>query len=247
MPTPNISPENEAMLDNLVAHYQQNRGLYRRFLNAFHQQISDVIDPENGHPLSGLIHSVKFRLKDPTHLKRKLARKLLQATVAGTPFLYNTKNLFTTITDLAGYRILHLHTRQMGDINRHLLPLLEEAHKVVEGPEARTWNDESSEYFESVGIKTVRSPRMYSSVHYVVQPNTRAALTIEIQVRTLADEVWGEIDHQINYPEQHQSIACREQIRTLAFVTSSCSRLVDSIVRTHQDWVVTSGGDSPKE
>ncbi len=61
-------------------------------------------------------------------------------------------------------------------------------------------------------------------------------ITCEIQVRTLADEIWGEIDHRLNYPIEHQSLACREQIKSLARVASSCSRLVDSIMATHLDW-----------
>ncbi|MGH9905928.1 MAG: hypothetical protein ACRD8U_10160 [Pyrinomonadaceae bacterium] len=61
-------------------------------------------------------------------------------------------------------------------------------------------------------------------------------VTYEIQVRTLADEIWGEIDHKINYPYPHDSLSCREQIKALARVASSCSRLVDSIVASHQDW-----------
>ena len=73
------------------------------------------------------------------------------------------------------------------------------------------------------------------SVHYVVQPNSRTELTCEIQVRTLMEEVWGEVDHQINYPVKANSLSCREQIKVLARVTSSCSRLVDSIFFTHQE------------
>ena len=55
-------------------------------------------------------------------------------------------------------------------------------------------------------------------------------------MRTLADEIWGEIDHKLNYPHEHSNIACREQIRVLARVTSSCSRLVDAIVTTNEEW-----------
>ena len=236
MATPEIVPEELAQIDELVGHYLANHGLYRKFLNALHVQISDAIDPENGDPLSRLVHSVKFRLKKPDHLRNKLIRTLLDAKSKGEAFQCAKENLFAKVNDLAGYRILHLHTRQMGDINAHLIPLLEEAHRLLEGPEAKTWDDESRAYYESVGIKTVRNPRMYSSVHYVVQPNTRTPITMEIQVRTLADEIWGEIDHRINYPEEHEAVACREQILALARLTSSCSRLVDSIVATHEDW-----------
>ena len=38
---------------------------------------------------------------------------------------------------------------------------------------------------------------------------------------------------KINYPKKSDSVSCREQIKTLARVTSSCSRLVDSIFTTH--------------
>jgi ppGpp synthetase/RelA/SpoT-type nucleotidyltranferase len=48
------------------------------------------------------------------------------------------------------------------------------------------------------------------------------------------EEVWGEVDHSINYPEKSDSHSCREQIKALARATSSCSRLVDSIFSTHE-------------
>jgi putative GTP pyrophosphokinase len=231
------TPEQTMLIDALVKHYQDNRALYRRFLKALHSQISDAIDPENRDPLSKLVHSVKYRLKDPDHLRDKLIRKLAKCNEEHVAFPYTIENLFTEITDLAGYRILHLHTRQMGEIAIHLREVLEVAHKIKKGPVAKTWDDETRQYYESVGIETEPNERMYSSVHYDVQPNSRPPLvTIEIQVRTLADEIWGEIDHKINYPKPHLSVACREQIRALARATSTCSRLVDAIVTSHEDW-----------
>lgn len=49
------------------------------------------------------------------------------------------------------------------------------------------------------------------------------------------EEVWGEVDHSINYPHKSDSVACREQIRALARATSSATRLVDSIFATVAD------------
>jgi putative GTP pyrophosphokinase len=51
-------------------------------------------------------------------------------------------------------------------------------------------------------------------------------------VRTLAEELWGEVDHTVNYPEPSEVLACREQIKLLARLTSTCTRLVDSIFIT---------------
>jgi putative GTP pyrophosphokinase len=100
-------------------------------------------------------------------------------------------------------------------------------------PSAKVWDDESRGYFEEIGINTEAQPRMYSSVHYVIASSSRFRLTAEIQVRTLAQELWGEVGHKINYPHSNESLSCREQIRTLAWVASSCTRLVDSIFATH--------------
>jgi putative GTP pyrophosphokinase len=80
---------------------------------------------------------------------------------------------------------------------------------------------------------------MYTSVHYIIKPNSTAKITCEIQVRTLMEEVWGEVDHLINYPHKSQLISIREQIKTLARVTSSCSRLVDSIFTTYNEEALT--------
>jgi len=179
------------------------------------------------------VHSTKFRVKDSNHLLDKLHRKMLSAKEGKEEFNITDKNLFSQINDLAGYRILHLHTHQMGDIDRELRAVLEEyRYTIIEEPSARTWDDENRGYFNSLGIKTINSPTMYTSVHYIIKPNKRTDSSCEIQVRTLAEELWGEVDHTINYPHPSPSPACREQIKVLARITSSCSRLVDSIFET---------------
>jgi putative GTP pyrophosphokinase len=100
---------------------------------------------------------------------------------------------------------------------------------VLEGPEARIWDDEYEATFTKMKIATVSSERMYTSVHYVVDAGAGTKRTAEIQVRTLAQEYWGEVDHAINYPYPCGQPSVEEQIKVLARVTSSCTRLVDSI------------------
>lgn len=60
-------------------------------------------------------------------------------------------------------------------------------------------------------------------------------MTCELQVRTLAEEIWGEVDHRVNYPHPAESVACRQQIRALARSTSAAGRLVDAIFATVAD------------
>ena len=235
METRQINDHERELVDRLVAHYVSNLGLIRRFLESIHAQIADAI-VEPG-PLSKIVHSVKRRMKDPANLKDKLIRKVLCKAKRGEQFDITEDNLFLKVNDLAGYRILHLHTQQMGEIHAALRQLLDEAQcDLYQQPFANIWDEESRAYFEGIGIRTEVNPRLYSSVHYVIQPRSKAQITCEIQVRTLADEIWGEVDHQLNYPHPHESLPCREQIKALARVASSCSRLVDSIVATDRDW-----------
>jgi putative GTP pyrophosphokinase len=136
----------------------------------------------------------------------------------------------------SGVRILHLHTTQMQDINKCIQAIIaEQAVKLIEGPAARTWDDEYRSYFKKISIETQSSENMYTSVHYVVASNSRTTVTCEIQVRTLMEEAWGEVDHYINYPHKTESLSCREQIRALARSTSSATRLVDAIFATVED------------
>jgi ppGpp synthetase/RelA/SpoT-type nucleotidyltranferase len=76
---------------------------------------------------------------------------------------------------------------------------------------------------------------MYPSVHYVLRANQETELTAELQVRTLMEEVWGEVSHRVDYPTATQNRACRDQLKVLARLTSGCTRLVDSIFKSHRE------------
>lgn len=220
-----------AAIDALVAHYAKNRTIIERLTQNLHFLFTDH------ELLQRYVHSIRVRVKEPDHLRDKLERKMREALCEGKPLDITPENLFERINDLSGIRILHLHTRQMADIDQALKAILEDnRYPIVEPPIARTWDDESREYFKQIGIATVPSERMYTSVHYVIATNTVGnKSTAEIQVRTLAEELWGEVDHTLNYPHPTTVLACSEQIKVLARVTSSCSRLVDSIFRTAAD------------
>lgn len=222
-----LTDEQKSEIDRLVDHYRFNQ----RVLGNFLVQVRVFLDNEK---LSPFVHSTKSRLKDADHLRLKLARKYLQALEKSEVFSITRENLFQRVTDLVGMRVLHLHTRQMERLHPLILEAFEEAQvPLVEPPFARTWDDESREFFQKLGLKTEQSPSLYTSVHYVIQSNSKTVLTAEIQVRTLAEELWGEVDHAINYPEPSELATCREQIKVLARVTSSCTRLVDSIFDAH--------------
>jgi putative GTP pyrophosphokinase len=227
---PEFTSSERQLIRQLVSYYEQNSEVLSRFLNSLRGQI------QGSKALGAYIHSLSWRMKEPNHLEDKLKRKLRDYKARQKQFPITTSNLFVKINDLAGLRILHLYTQQVDGIKEGLKELFtEESYEVVEGPTARTWDDESRTFFKSIGIKTKKSPSLYTSVHYVITPNKKTKYTCEIQVRTLMEEVWGQVDHTLNYPHRTKHLGCREQLAALARATSSCTRLVDSIFRSYAD------------
>jgi putative GTP pyrophosphokinase len=229
---PSLSVKDQKLIPILVDKYQKSRKLVRLFQESLVQAIhaSDMLQAN--------IHSVKSRLKDPTHLAEKIQRIMLRAKSSGEAHNLAEETLLTRVHDLAGIRLLHLHTQQIRAIDLGLREIFDELKcALVEKPFARTWDDESRAFFADCGFQTQESPSLYTSVHYVVGSVSRTQVTCEIQVRTLAEELWGEIDHALNYPAPTGSVACREQLRALARVTSGATRLVDSIMKSHDDYL----------
>lgn len=68
-------------------------------------------------------------------------------------------------------------------------------------------------------------------------PKENSPIKCEIQVRTLYEEIWGEIDHYINYPYPTDSIACKEQLRVLSKLSVTGKRLADSILNSHHEYL----------
>ena len=186
--------------------------------------------------LSPYIHFIKHRVKDTDHLREKITRKALERKRNSKIPNINPDNLFTKITDLAGVRILHLHTEQIQEINRIVLSILEEyQYSLIDGPSAICWDVEYKKIFQDFGIKTDTRESMYTSIHYIIGANQKTNITAELQIRTLMDEVWGEVSHRVDYPNESTVRSCRDQLKVLARLTSGCTRLVDSIFKSNAE------------
>ena len=209
-----------------IQAYKDRQFEYEQFLVAvvvFFQK-----HPELNKAPFPIIHSIKSRLKDPAHLEDKLRRKLKDGDVV------TTENLFTEITDFIGVRVLHLYQDQFPSINEAINKKIENGDWVfVEQPKAFTWDPESEKFYKNLNVLTELRETYYTSIHYVIKPNNKNSICCEIQVRTLFEEIWGEIDHSINYPHPTDSVACKEQLRVLSKLVSTGTRLADSIFRSN--------------
>lgn len=220
----------ESTVDGIINFYRDNQHKLLQFMASVETFFS-VHPALNSKPFP-IIHSIKGRLKDPDHLRDKIERKGKKGEEV------TVGNLFREVTDLIGIRVLHLYQDQFPVIHEYIQNYIKEGDwAFVEEPMAYTWDPESKILYENLGIKSEVRETFYTSVHYIVKPNNSNPNPIccEIQVRTLFEEIWGEIDHSINYPHPTHDVACKEQLRVLSKLVSTGTRLVDSIYRTLND------------
>jgi putative GTP pyrophosphokinase len=133
------------------------------------------------------VHSVQHRAKDPSSFGRKAAIPSdidPKAPKYGDPL--------KEITDLAGVRVITHFPGSLADIDR----LLSEEFDIVERSDK--------------GLELIEEERFgYQSIHYLVRvklERTRlaeygrfAGSVAEVQVRTILQHAWAEIEHDIQY------------------------------------------------
>jgi putative GTP pyrophosphokinase len=144
------------------------------------------------------VHSLKVRIKNAEHLIEKIIRKQ-----SSSPELrFDCMSYETLITDLIGIRALHLFKDEWQEIHKFVTAtwdLHEEPLAYVrEGDPAALLQG-----FRDAGCRVEKHPFGYRSVHYVLKTQpTRCTRLVELQVRTIFEEGWSEIDHRVRYPRQ---------------------------------------------
>jgi len=110
-------------------------------------------------------------------------------------FIFNEDNYKNEITDLIGIRVLHIFKDQWKDIHDFII----KTWNVIEiTANIRDGDDRS--IFDNLGIEVISRQSGYRSVHYLVECYpTNQKVIAEIQVRTIFEEGYGEIDHRLRY------------------------------------------------
>jgi putative GTP pyrophosphokinase len=144
------------------------------------------------------VHSVRWRVKDTSHVLEKIVRKRLAKNEKYGAI--NAATYRTTITDLVGVRALHLFKADCFAIDsriRNTFELAEQPVAYVRKGDHEAFRSE----LKTAGFEVMEHKDGYRSVHYVVssQPVGRRVLA-ELQVRTVFEEGWSEIDHRVRYP-----------------------------------------------
>lgn len=153
----------------------------------------------------------------------KLIRKRCEEDLKPKYQTISVENYMEVVTDLVGVRVLHLFKGDWIDVDAFIRKHwdIEEDEPVIgyirDGDKiART------EYENAGNIIPVVHKKNYRSIHYIIKSApTKDTILCEIQTRTLFEEAWSEIDHQVRYPNFSDN-------EDLGFILSTFNQLAGS-------------------
>ncbi|MFW7206213.1 RelA/SpoT domain-containing protein [Enterobacter sp. BNK-13] len=142
------------------------------------------------------VHSVRWRIKDPEHLMAKIIRKRNEDEISEKYRSITKDNYTDVITDLIGIRVLHLFKEDWETIHNYL----DSKWEFQESPIVYIREGDAPDINIEGSVEKTH-PAGYRSVHYVISTRLlKNRIYTEIQVRTIFEEAWSEIDHRVRYP-----------------------------------------------
>ena len=170
---------------------------YKKSIDICDARLMYVANVLRQHPK---VHSVKTRVKDPKRLLQKLVRKTPDRREKyGENYNFNIQNYKDEITDIMGIRVIHLFKEDWEEIHQFIT----EKREVIEIV-ANIREGDNVAPFEEKSIPVRSRISGYRSVHYLIKYGTKYdSSIIEIQVRTIFEEGYGEIDHQLRYSHDY--------------------------------------------
>ena len=157
------------------------------------------------------IHSYRYRTKSPGHLLEKIIRKRKEDP---EKFLsLNHTNFYKYMTDLIGIRVFYLYREDWTHFHYYITSIFENNPENYIQKRLADFDENPDHYYIAEKPKVykrggdekiydnneldVKSDGIYRSLHYIIKYK---GYYVEIQGRTLFEEGWSEIDHDIVYP-----------------------------------------------
>ena len=182
------------------------------------------------------IHSYRYRIKSAEHLLEKVVRKRKE-----NPEKFGAldhTNYYKLMTDLVGIRVFFLYREDWIHFHRYITGRFEndpakyirnrledfdedpDHYYLAERPKAYKRTGDSKIYNGSE-IEII-TDGIYRSLHYIIKYKGQY---VEIQGRTLFEEGWGEVDHDIIYKETQDD----EMLRDYSKLLNRLSGLADEM------------------
>jgi ppGpp synthetase/RelA/SpoT-type nucleotidyltranferase len=212
-----------AVLDNIYSDFN----IYR---NIYETQADFIASTLRTHKK---IHSVKSRVKEPEHVIEKIIRKTPDRKKKyGGEFQFTVENYKEQITDLIGVRAIHIFKEEWEEIHRFITNMW----KVVEIT-ANVREGDDTKRFEELNIQIHSRKSGYRSVHYLIESfPTNHRVIAEIQVRTIFEEGYGEIDHQLRYSHNQIPEVLALNLLLLNRIVGSSDEMASLINMLNRNW-----------
>ena len=211
------------ILDNIYSDFN----IYR---NIYETQADFIASTLRTHRK---IHSVKSRVKEPEHVIEKIIRKTPDRIKKyGEDFQFTVENYKEQITDLIGVRAIHIFKEEWEEIHSFITG----TWKVVEIT-ANVREGDDTKRFEELNIQIHSRKSGYRSVHYLIESfPTNHKVIAEVQVRTIFEEGYGEIDHQLRYAHNEIPEVLALNLLLLNRIAGSSDEMASLINMLDRSW-----------
>lgn len=215
-------------LQQIFLDYQMNINLVERCCKSLEEYCQT-----NFSSIRNSYHSIRCRPKDPEHLIEKIIRKRGKEQSAK----YNgidANSYKNIIQDLIGLRILVIKKEDWEPIFDKLVNIFPSNDGsdcyMAEKPIAYIRYGDCDIYNNKIKIEY--SNKGYRSLHYIVRYE---GFFCEIQVRTLAEEVFGEFDHLVKYPYRNDNNFLIRYTNTLSKLTNAIDEIISTCFQMNED------------
>lgn len=157
------------------------------------------------------IHSYRYRTKSTGHLLEKIIRKKKESPEKFEKLDHT--NFCKFVTDLIGIRVFFLYREDWVHFHRYITSRFENNPDNYIEDRLADYDEDINHYYIAEKPKVykragdtkiydrneieIKSDGIYRSLHYIIKYK---GYYVEIQGRTLFEEGWSEIDHDIVYP-----------------------------------------------
>lgn len=201
------------------------------------------------------IHSYRYRTKNPTHLLEKIIRKRQEQPDRFDRL--DRTNYHKYITDLIGIRVFFLYREDWIHFHQYITQVFENDPAlyvedrigdfdedaghfyIAERPKVYRRNGDTRIYDES--LIDIKSNGIYRSLHYIIKYK---GYYVEIQGRTLFEEGWSEIDHDIVYPYFKDDVMLKDfstLLNRLSGMADEMSSYFRRLRSAKEEWEESSG------
>ena len=184
---------------------------YQKIEKLMHDLGKDFIDEYLYEIEQAGIHSYRYRTKEPGHLLEKIIRKRKESMEKYGQLDHT--NFYKYVTDLIGIRVFFLYREDWVHFHRYLTAKFENDPEKYIVDRLNDFDEDPDHYYIAEKPKVYKrggdtkiydgeeidiiTDGIYRSLHYIVKYK---GYYVEIQGRTLFEEGWSEIDHDIVYP-----------------------------------------------